>query len=327
MPPTGGVESTFAGAQGGRLTRMPEAARGPLSRVAGGFLLKQRQHAFLTRLGTALCARPRPSEGLTPVLVSLTDPIALRRPTGGRAVVALHVSLAPDPDHAYDLVLHAGQRLRDRRGREQLADGDAQRNRKMAFTSIDAAADAGCDPSSSRRAARSTYVPNARDQRLPRGAGLGEAVIDLFRDLEMPYELIPDLATHSAERGVEFMSTAFSLDDLAAVDPHVRTHKVASFEIERRRRWRRSPVPGSGSAVHAGVPRSRTSRLHSASSAPAAPDPFASSVHVCYPAPPASLNLCVIPELASRSALRSACPTTAPTRSPPLLPRSRSARP
>ena len=46
----------------------------------------------------------------------------------------------------------------------------------------------------------------------------------------MPYELIPELATHCAERGVEFMLMVFSLDDLAVVDPHVRTHKVASFE-------------------------------------------------------------------------------------------------
>lgn len=180
--------------------------------------------------------------------------------------------------------------------------GTPDRDRKMAFALIDAAADAGCDAVKFQTyRARSTYVPNAGSSDYLADAGMDESINDLFRDLEMPYELIPHLATHCAERGVEFMSTAFSLDDLAAVDPHVRTHKVASFET--------SDVLLLGAIARTGKPVVLSTGactledieialgvLRAGSAGPVCLLQCTSS----YPAPPPSLNLSVIPELASR---------------------------
>ena len=51
----------------------------------------------------------------------------------------------------------------------------------------------------------------------------------------MPYELIGDIAAYCEQVGIEFMSTPFSVADAEAVDPHVRRHKVASYEINHVR--------------------------------------------------------------------------------------------
>ena len=180
--------------------------------------------------------------------------------------------------------------------------GSPDRDRKMAFALIDAAADAGCDAVKFQTyRAATTYVPNAGSSDYLAEAGLEDSIIDLFRDLEMPYELIPELATHCVDRGLEFMSTAFSLSDLAAIDPYVRIHKVASFES--------SDVPLLGGIARTGKPVVLSTGACTLEDIELAVDVLrsAGAGPICllqctssYPAPPASLNLAVIPELASR---------------------------
>ena len=110
--------------------------------------------------------------------------------------------------------------------------GSPPRDRKLAEALIDAAADAGCDAVKFQTyRAESVYVPNAGESSYLKRSGIDEPISEVFRDLEMPYELIPQLATRCRERNVEFMSTPFSPADLEAIDPHVRRHKIASFEI------------------------------------------------------------------------------------------------
>lgn len=180
--------------------------------------------------------------------------------------------------------------------------GTPDRDRKMAFALIDTAADAGCDAVKFQTyRAHSTYVPNAGSSDYLADTGIDESIIDLFRDLEMPYELIPDLATHCAERGVELMSTAFSLDDLAAVDPHVRTHKVASFEISDVRLL--EAVASTGKPVVLSTGASTFEDVEIALGVLRAGGAGSVCILQCtssYPAPPPSLNLSVIPQLASR---------------------------
>ncbi len=51
----------------------------------------------------------------------------------------------------------------------------------------------------------------------------------------MAYEMIPELQSYCKKQGIEFLSSAFSKDDFAAVDPHVKIHKIASYEISHMR--------------------------------------------------------------------------------------------
>jgi len=67
-------------------------------------------------------------------------------------------------------------------------------------------------------AGKSDYLGDSRD------------INEILRDLEMGYEQIPALAKMAREAGVEFMSSAFSVEDCKAIDPYVKRHKVASYE-------------------------------------------------------------------------------------------------
>ena len=51
----------------------------------------------------------------------------------------------------------------------------------------------------------------------------------------MPYELIAELADYCKFREIEFMSTPFSVSDAEAINPFVRIHKIASYEISHTR--------------------------------------------------------------------------------------------
>lgn len=57
----------------------------------------------------------------------------------------------------------------------------------------------------------------------------------LFDDLSMPYEMIPELSSFCNEHKIIFMSTAFSVEDAKHLDPYVKIHKVASYEINHVR--------------------------------------------------------------------------------------------
>jgi len=180
--------------------------------------------------------------------------------------------------------------------------GTPARDRRMAEALIDVAAEAGCDAVKFQTyRAETVYVPNAGTTAYLADAGADEPVTDLFRDLEMPYELVPELAAHCSERGIEFMSTPFSLADLEAIDPHVSRHKVASFEITDVRLL--EGVAGTGKPVILSTGASTLDDVETALETLRA----AGSGPVCllqctssYPAPPESMNLAVLPALARR---------------------------
>jgi sialic acid synthase SpsE len=180
--------------------------------------------------------------------------------------------------------------------------GTPDRDRKLALALIDVAADAGCDAVKFQTyRAESTYVANAGESDYLAGAGIKESIGEIFRDLSLPYELIPELAAHCEGRGIEFMSSTFSIADLEAVDPYVRRHKVASFEI---------------TDVRLLEALARTGKQVILSNGASTPDEVAFALEVLrdngapslcllqctssYPAPPESLNLAVIPHLAER---------------------------
>ncbi len=79
------------------------------------------------------------------------------------------------------------------------------------------------------------YVPNAGTSDYLSKNGIRRSITDIFQELAMPYDLIPVLADECRKQHIEFMASAFSADDFMAIDPFVRRHKIASYEISHLR--------------------------------------------------------------------------------------------
>ncbi len=117
----------------------------------------------------------------------------------------------------------------------------------------------------------------------------------------MPYEMIPELASYCFDCGVEFMSSPFSVEDARAVDPYVKKHKIASYEmmhlhlIEYAARSGKPLVLSTGAATSDEIEWSlRTFRSLGGTEV---------TLMQCtakYPAPLSSLNLRAIPEMKER---------------------------
>ena len=110
--------------------------------------------------------------------------------------------------------------------------GTPARDLAMGRKLIDIAAEADADMVKFQTyRAESVYVENAGSSDYLSKSGIKQSIRDIFSDLAMPYEMIGELAAHCREMGIGFMSTPFSSDDFAAIDPHVDVHKIASYEI------------------------------------------------------------------------------------------------
>lgn len=110
--------------------------------------------------------------------------------------------------------------------------GTHDQNLSNALSLIDAAANAGADAVKFQTfSPENIYVPNAGSSGYLSNAGIEQDMAKLFEDLAMPRSMIPKLASHCESRGIEFMSTPFSPQDFEAVDPYVKRHKIASYEI------------------------------------------------------------------------------------------------
>ncbi len=117
-------------------------------------------------------------------------------------------------------------------GGSNWVDQTAPKDLKMAFELIAAAAEAGADAIKFQIfRPETTYVKNAGPSDYLSDAGICEEMQELYAPLAMPYEFIPKLAEACKNNGIEFMASAFSPDDFKAVDPYVKRHKIASYEI------------------------------------------------------------------------------------------------
>jgi sialic acid synthase SpsE len=180
--------------------------------------------------------------------------------------------------------------------------GSPDSDRAMARDLIAAARDSGADAVKFQTFRSSTtYAESAGQIGYLGEIGYETSINELFRDLEMPYDLIPDLARWSTEAGIEFMSTPFSVDDATAVDPWVLRHKVASYEIGHVRliewmaRTGKPLLMSTGAAVGDDIEFGlRTAREAGAS------DVTLLQCTASYPAPTDSLNLNVIPAMRAR---------------------------
>ncbi len=110
--------------------------------------------------------------------------------------------------------------------------GNRVRDLKMSYSLIQAAKEAGCNAIKFQvYRADTVYVPNAGSSDYLDKMGIKESVKEIFEDLSMPYDMIPEIATMCSDAGIEFMATPFSKKDFEAVDPYVTHHKIGSYEI------------------------------------------------------------------------------------------------
>jgi len=114
--------------------------------------------------------------------------------------------------------------------------GSYEEDLKRAKELIKAAKKAGADAVKFQTYRTETiYVQDAGKSSYLSEHGINESINDIFAHLSMPYEMIPELAEYCKQENIMFMSTPFSVQDAKEVDPHVKIHKVASFEINHVR--------------------------------------------------------------------------------------------
>ncbi len=180
--------------------------------------------------------------------------------------------------------------------------GDAKRDMEQARKLIDVAAEAGADAVKFQTyRAETVYVANAGQSDYLADAGIKRDITEIFADLEMPYDMLPKLAEHTARRGLQFMSTGFSPADFAAIDPLVEIHKIASYEIGHLRlidlaaKSGKPTLISTGAATEADIAWA-VERFR----AKGGRDLCLMQCTAKYPAPLASMNLAVIPALRRR---------------------------
>lgn len=167
---------------------------------------------------------------------------------------------------------------------------------------IDGAARAGADAVKFQVfRARTIYAPNAGKSAYLAKHGIHESMEKLFERNEMPYEMIPRLARRCRRRGIAFMASAFSAQDFRTVDPHVKIHKIASYEITYPELLRLAAKSGKGLILSTGGASIadidwavRYFRKNSGRRL------LLMQCTAKYPAPPHAMNLRVIPYLARR---------------------------
>jgi N-acetylneuraminate synthase len=180
--------------------------------------------------------------------------------------------------------------------------GTTDRDRQMARALVDVAVEAGADVVKFQTyRARDTYVADAGASDYLAELGIQRSINEIFVDLEMPYELVGDIAAYCESVGIEFMSTPFSVADAEAVDHYVRRHKVASYEINHVRllQWLAATgkplIISTGAATEDDIDFCLTTVREAG-----ARDITLLQCTSSYPAPPDSLNLTVIPWLGQR---------------------------
>jgi sialic acid synthase SpsE len=180
--------------------------------------------------------------------------------------------------------------------------GSPADDREMGHKLIRAAREAGADAVKFQTfRASTTYAPEAGQIGYLSGAGVTGSINELFRDLEMPYDLVAEFGAYAASAGIEFMSSPFSVEDLAAVDPFVVRHKLASYEISHVRlleamaRTGKPLLISTGAATYDDI----TFALATAHAAGAG-DITLLQCTAKYPAPLDRINLNVIPTLRTR---------------------------
>lgn len=116
---------------------------------------------------------------------------------------------------------------------------------------IDIAADAGAD---------AVKFQIFRAGKLyPKSAGISDylnqprSIYDIIAEMEFPYEWIPQLADYCAERNVVFLASAFDEESAEQLDPYVKAHKIASYEMNHMPLLRQIAKSGKPTFISTGT--------------------------------------------------------------------------
>jgi sialic acid synthase SpsE len=113
--------------------------------------------------------------------------------------------------------------------------GAPGRDMRMAKALVDVASEAGADAVKFQTyTPEKVYVQHAGIADYL-SSGTNESINEIFADLSMPYEMIPELAGYCKKLNIQFMSTPFSVSDAKVINPFVNIHKIASYEISHLR--------------------------------------------------------------------------------------------
>jgi len=180
--------------------------------------------------------------------------------------------------------------------------GTAKRDMAMAKALIDVAIDSGANAVKFQTyKPESVYVANAGQSAYLSESGTTDDIREIFSDLSMPYEMLPELAEYCQKGGIDFMSTPFSASDFLAIDPFVAVHKIASYEISHVHLLRLAARSGKPLVLSTGASNDQdiawaVETFH----AEGGKDLCLLQCTAKYPAPVSSLNLTTIPWLRER---------------------------
>jgi N-acetylneuraminate synthase len=114
--------------------------------------------------------------------------------------------------------------------------GSYSEDLKRAKKLIKVAAESGADAVKFQTfRAKTVYVSDAGNSDYLEKAGVKKNINKIFENVEMPYKMLKELASYCKKEKIEFMSTAFSVDDARAINKYVKIHKIASYEINHVR--------------------------------------------------------------------------------------------
>lgn len=180
--------------------------------------------------------------------------------------------------------------------------GSPSKDLAMAKTLIELAAEAGADAVKFQVfRAQTVYAQEAGPCAHLKEKGIHEDIQEVFKDLEMPYEMIPKLAEYCRRCGVSLMASFFSPHDFWAVDPHVSMHKIASPEMHHPRLLELAARSGKQTLISTGISQPEEiawALKHFLQEGGRQPTLMQCTVQ--YPADPDAMNLRVIPFLRER---------------------------
>lgn len=142
------------------------------------------------------------------------------------------------------------------------------------------------------------YVKNAGNLKV---YGIEESMQDLFSEIMMPYEMIAELHEECRRAGISFMATSFSPADFAAVDPFVERHKIASYELNHPHllalaaKSKKPLLLSTGASTEEEISWAVKTYYQQGGH-----DLTLLQCTACYPAPPDSMNLGILPWLKQR---------------------------
>lgn len=78
---------------------------------------------------------------------------------------------------------------------------------------------------------KNVYVTNAGKSDYLSKFGIKKSINEIFDEFSMPYKFLKILSDYCKKKNIIFMSTPFSVEDAMAVNPYVKIHKIASYEL------------------------------------------------------------------------------------------------